>query len=379
MAKQPVRDRTDYDSPWKDVIEDLFPHFLRFFYPELAGQIDWDRPYTFLDKELQSISRKKDKKGRRYVDKLVRVYLLDGQEEWLLIHIEVQSDRDDLLPRRMFVYNYRIFERYGREVVSLAVLGDLESDWLPRRFAYGRAGAEMSLTFLVAKLLEIEENADLETIANPFALVTLAHLSAKRTSGSMPQRMRAKLRLFRLALKRGMSREEIRRLVKFIDWVMILPENLDKQILETLNQEEEAVMQTHMPIWEREAHANGKKEGKQEGKQEGKLEGKQEGKLEGKLEALMLMIETRFGEIPEWVPTKVGSADETALSRWLKALMLGKSLEYSLASCANTHRERTQTPLDSCGERQHDAVPSVEEAVMQMQMPIWEREAHAKA
>ncbi len=45
-----------------------------------------------LDKELQPIVRQA-KRGRRYVDKLVKVWLKSGQEQLDLIHIEVQAGR----------------------------------------------------------------------------------------------------------------------------------------------------------------------------------------------------------------------------------------------------------------------------------------------
>jgi len=106
----------DYDSPWKLIIEALFPSFLSFYFPKVNVLIDWAQPVTFMDKELQAIYKDSDE-GRKYVDKLVRVYLKNGKEQWLLIHIEVQSTRDPRFPVRMFVYHYRIYEIHGREVI----------------------------------------------------------------------------------------------------------------------------------------------------------------------------------------------------------------------------------------------------------------------
>jgi hypothetical protein len=37
----------------------------------------------------------------------------------------------------MFVYNYRIFDRYNLSVASLAVLGDENINWQPAQFGYG--------------------------------------------------------------------------------------------------------------------------------------------------------------------------------------------------------------------------------------------------
>jgi hypothetical protein len=48
---------TDFDSPWKEVLERYLADFLAFFFPQAHAEIDWHRGYTFLDKELQQVAR----------------------------------------------------------------------------------------------------------------------------------------------------------------------------------------------------------------------------------------------------------------------------------------------------------------------------------
>lgn len=92
----------DYDSPWKGALENAFPEFVAFHFPDAHRQIDWARGHTFLDKELQQISHDAPA-GRRHVDKLARVYRHDGSEDWVCIHIEVQGSRDaDFAERSLF-------------------------------------------------------------------------------------------------------------------------------------------------------------------------------------------------------------------------------------------------------------------------------------
>lgn len=52
--------------------------------------------------------------SRRWVDKLVSVKLKEGDERWVYVHIEVQGQSDPDLARRLFTYNYRLFDRYDR-------------------------------------------------------------------------------------------------------------------------------------------------------------------------------------------------------------------------------------------------------------------------
>ncbi|MCW5558900.1 MAG: cytosolic protein, partial [Verrucomicrobiae bacterium] len=66
--------------------------FLRLCFLRIHATIDWRRPVEFLDKELQKIVRDAQT-GPLRVDLLVQVFLLNGLEEWLLIHIENERAR----------------------------------------------------------------------------------------------------------------------------------------------------------------------------------------------------------------------------------------------------------------------------------------------
>ncbi|WP_006786937.1 hypothetical protein [Thiorhodospira sibirica] len=92
--------RTDHDSPWKDALEYYFEECLQLLFPAIHAQIDWSKGYSFLDKELQQITADAQT-GRHHADKLVKVYALQGQETWVLIHAEVQGTPDSGFPARM--------------------------------------------------------------------------------------------------------------------------------------------------------------------------------------------------------------------------------------------------------------------------------------
>lgn len=48
MPKTKVR--TDYDSPWKEIIERFFREFVQFFLPAAYAEINWSRPPEFLER-----------------------------------------------------------------------------------------------------------------------------------------------------------------------------------------------------------------------------------------------------------------------------------------------------------------------------------------
>ena len=85
--------------------------------------IDWDREYTFLDKEFQQLVRDSEV-GRRLADKLVKVHTRDGEPLMVLTHVEVQGKYEPDFTERLYVYNYRIYDKFRCPVVSLAVLTD---------------------------------------------------------------------------------------------------------------------------------------------------------------------------------------------------------------------------------------------------------------
>jgi hypothetical protein len=220
---------TDYDSPWKEALDRYFEPCIAFIFAQAHAEIDWGRRFEMLDKELQQIVPAAEQ-GRRYVDKLVKVWLKSGEERWLLIHIEVQTWKEGAFPKRMYVYNYRLFDRYDREVISLAILADDDPDWRPSQYGYGRWGFRTSTEFPVVKLLDYAPHWQaLEANPNPFALVVLAHLKTLETRQNPADRQAWKVRLVKGLYDRGWGAEEVRQLFRFIDWVMDLPPALDQR------------------------------------------------------------------------------------------------------------------------------------------------------
>ena len=239
---------TDYDSPWKEALDAYFEPFLALLFPEVHRRIDWSRGYESLDKEFQQVVREAEV-GRRYVDKLVKVWTTDGAECWVLVHVEVQTARDAEFPKRMYVYNYRVFDRYNSPVASLAVLADDDLDWRPTDFRSSLFGCEAGLRFPAVKLLDLAaDEAVLEASVNPFAQVVLAHLKARQTHDDPAGRHAWKVRLVRGLYERGFSPKDVRELFRLIDWLMELPAPLEEsfwQDMTTMQQERPYAIHNH--------------------------------------------------------------------------------------------------------------------------------------
>ena len=147
--------RDDYDSPWKEALERYFPNFLAFLFPQIHTAIDWSQGHAFLDKELQQVVRDAES-GRRHVDKLAKVYTREGVETWVLVHVEVQGEAEAGFAERMYVYHYRLFDKYRTDIVSLAVLADTTANFRPHTYQRERWGCALYFCFPTHKLLDLQ-------------------------------------------------------------------------------------------------------------------------------------------------------------------------------------------------------------------------------
>jgi hypothetical protein len=255
---------TDYDNPWKAVIEAYFRDFLRFFFPVIEADIDWSKPIVFLDKELQKVVRDGEI-PKRYADKLVQVYRLNGEQALVICHIEVQGQWEGNFEARMYSYNYRLRDRYDCPVVSLAILADESETWRPQRFQDELWGCSTHFEFPIVKLVDYEADwAALEESRNPFAVVVMAHLKTKETHKKPEMRKTWRYHLTTMLYDQGYSEQDILELHNFLDWLMNLPEELEKQFQIELKAFEEARQMKYVTTIERMAEERAKLEEKQQ-------------------------------------------------------------------------------------------------------------------
>ncbi len=221
MARKSVQKVKDnFDGPWKVYFRECLEDFLRFVDVEAYEEIDWSRKPEFLDKELHLISRK-IKKSYVVVDSLVKVWLKTGEEKYVLIHVEFQSEKEIGFPKRIYIYNTRAYERYRVPVASYAILADEATDWNPTSFSYGFGRSRTGIDHCTLKLTDYRgREGELVTSDNPFALATLAHLKTVETRGSEGARFDWTIRLTRSLFKKGWNRDRIEALYYFIDWMM---------------------------------------------------------------------------------------------------------------------------------------------------------------
>jgi hypothetical protein len=272
----------DFDNTWKQAIEDYFESFLLLCFPQINPLIDWSRGFQTLEKELQEIVHT-DESNKRFADKLFQVWLLNGTETWVLIHIEIQSQQDSEFATRMYQYNYRAFDKYQRPVISLAVLGDETNSWRPSVYEYALDGFQLRMQFPIAKIMDYENQWEvLQESSNPFAIMIMAHLKTKATTNKPEDRKLWKWTLVRGLFEKNYTRNDVIELFRFIDRMMALPPELQQQFKQEVKTYQE---ERKMPLLSRI-------------EEEAMEAGIQRGILQTRREDIKEILEMRFENIP---------------------------------------------------------------------------------
>lgn len=203
------------DQIWKSIIEDLFNPFLHYFFADFTSEIDFSKGFVFLDKELQTISLKSNSKNRR-ADKLAKVWLKNGEEKWILIHIEVQGYTDDTFSQRVYNMHSRIKDKYNRPVAVLIIYTDDSPTFHPKEYKETCFSTEISLKFATFKVLEhppeSQKNPD-----NPFSIImeiVWHELRKNRLDDDHHLEIGKKI-IWKLARK-GFDRDTIQAIIQFI-------------------------------------------------------------------------------------------------------------------------------------------------------------------
>ncbi|NEO18678.1 transposase [Moorena sp. SIO4A5] len=302
----------DYDNPWKEALQAYFDSFLQFCFPQVHTLIDWNQTPKSLDTELQQIVGAAES-GKRIADKLFQVWLCGGNETWVLIHVEVQSQKESTFAKRMYQYHYRAFDLYEKPVISLAVLGDENASWSPSSYEYGLGGCRLSLEFPIVKLLNYQSMWQvLESSTNPFAVVVMAHLKTKATHKQPMERKRWKWYLIRRLFERGYSKNDIVKLFQCIDQMMALPEELELELNQELERYQE---ERQMPLISRVEERAMKR-------------GLEQGLKQGLQETVVKILQNHFESVsPELVAAINSIEDISVLKQLIDHSLKSKSLE----------------------------------------------------
>ena len=202
------------DVLWKGIIESLIDHFIRFFFPAFAEEVDFEKGFEFLDTELQKLVP--DNKGsKRHADKLIKFWLKNGLEVWFLAHVEVQGYRDPYFAQRMYECIYRIRDKFQRLVTGLAIYTDRNRNFHFVEFRESLWGSEVVYTFNSYVLLD-HSPQELANDPNPFAAVMEAawqYINKPKDEQALAQ---LKLDMIKRLLRRNLPKNQVKAIISFI-------------------------------------------------------------------------------------------------------------------------------------------------------------------
>lgn len=223
------------DTLWKGILEDFVNEFIQFFFPELSEKVDWNRKIIALDKELEQLNPQSDSKIR-YADKLFRVFLTNGKEQWLLIHVEAHGYQDPNLPMRMFQSYYRLQDRYAKPVVALVIYTYSNKASHYAEYRNNEFGMELLYRFHTFSLIDHPPQR-LQSAENIFAIILeAAWYNLHYQKETDEDRLTQKADLTRRLLKSGYPKEKLKRLINFVKYYVAFKEpkyliKFEKEIL----------------------------------------------------------------------------------------------------------------------------------------------------
>lgn len=231
------------------------------------------------------------------------------------IHLEFQAQWIPDLAERMFIYYSKLYLRYRRPILSLVVLGDDCPNWRPDRFESEIWGSQATLKYRTIKLWDYRDRVEeLKQSDNPFAYFVLAHLKTLATQQDPTQRLIDKESIALDMLEHGFDERHVGYLLKFIDAIMTLPEDMEQTFLSKVHEyPEEKNMPIVAPIekfYLKKMLEKGYKEGFEKGLEEGIVS-----------EARMAVLDNlndHFGDLPESLAHAIQGIEDPTLLRNLR-------------------------------------------------------------
>jgi predicted transposase/invertase (TIGR01784 family) len=223
------------DALWKGIIETLARDFIAFFYPALYDRMDKRRDPDFLDKELAALQQPSASR-MRHADKLVKVHLNGGGEQWMLIHVEVQGYKDEDFAQRMFQYFYRIYDKYGKAPLGLAIYTDRHVHLHQRQFIHELFDTKVTYSFKIFSIIS-HSPEDLRQSGNIFGLILEIARRALDDYEDDSAIIQTKMEMIRYYFSQGLEKETFRSIMDFIRMYLRFQNQSSNRIFEQQLQE----------------------------------------------------------------------------------------------------------------------------------------------
>jgi flagellar biosynthesis/type III secretory pathway protein FliH len=164
--------------------------------------------------------------------------------------------------------------------------------------------------FPVVKLVDWRgRGQELLASDNPFAMVVLAHLKVMKAKSDVSKKFLVKCELMLLLRERGYTVDATQSLLRFLDWLIRLPEELERKLENEIDELTEGKRMPYVTSWERR------------GEKRGRREGKKIGEKQGLLEAVILQLKRKLGKLDADVKAQIEKLSIARLKKLAEALL----------------------------------------------------------
>src|SRR5947209_7318434 len=189
--------RIGHNQLFKQVLEAFFPDFLRLCEPETAARLDlttvtFRNPEVFIDIPQGE---------RRTADVVAEVRSLQGEPELVIVHVEIQREREPHFGHRMWQYYVALRQRENKPVIPIALVFYAGREGIAREEYEEAVFGESILTFrylqISLPLLRAEDYLQAEQVLGA-GLASVMRLPGER---------QAQIRLHLACLRRVLDAE----------------------------------------------------------------------------------------------------------------------------------------------------------------------------
>jgi|GEM_PF-124786 len=286
-----------HDRLYKELLRHFFKSFMELFFPSISGAIDYSH-VKFLSEEVFS-DVVRGTTGR--VDILIETLLIEEERSLrpskkrrglIIVHLEAQSYYQLTFPERMFLYSGKLYEKYRRRILPIAIIGHRRKQEEPSEFGWRFPFLDvMAFRYLKVQFRRRNWREFIE-LDNPVAAALLSSMNYNKE-----ERVQVKLEFLRMITRMRLDPARMKLLAVFFESYMQLTEAEEERLMATIERqrlEEEGKLMEWMTSWELKGLKKGLKEGRQEGREEGIKAGILKGKTESKQEIALKMLEKGF-------------------------------------------------------------------------------------
>ncbi|KIQ94224.1 hypothetical protein LH47_01707 [Anoxybacillus thermarum] len=253
----------DHDRLFKELITTFFEEFLLLFFPHVHEHIDFQH-VSFLSEELFTDVTA----GEKYrVDLLVQTKL-KGEDSLIIVHIENQSYVQPSFPERMFIYFSRLFEKYRKRMLPIAVFSYDYLRYEPSSFTLQFPFFDvLQFRFLTVELRK-QNWRDYIRHDNPIAAALLSKMGYTES-----ERVELKKQFLRMIVRMELDEAKQRLLIGFFETYVRLSDEEEQQLRNEVNEMETKEKEQVLDLiisYEKKALEKGLKEGVERGLQQEK-------------------------------------------------------------------------------------------------------------